>query len=279
MKKFNVGIQLFGVRNSMNADLLGTLKALREMGYDYVELAGYYGKTADEIKEILDSVGLKTISVHQKLDFFNENPDEKAEFLKAFGTKYVIAPSYPQNMLPNTDRWDESVALLNRIADLCEKHGMTLGYHNHDFEYAVHNGKYLMDYMIGCVPEGKIVPELDTCWVHYAGVDPISEIKKYNGRLPIVHLKDYVCTKRGGGPVYDLIGTDGKVTGKRDQGNDGFEFRPLGQGVQDFAAILAACEECGTETVIVEQDNVYGGMTDLEAARLSREYLKNTFGI
>jgi sugar phosphate isomerase/epimerase len=61
--------------------------------------------------------------------------------------------------------------------------------------------------------------------------------------------------------------------------DNGFEFRPLGQGRQNFAAILEACEAAGTEYVIVEQDKTYGGMTELEAAKLSRDYLKNTFGI
>ena len=58
-----------------------------------------------------------------------------------------------------------------------------------------------------------------------------------------------------------------------------FEFRPLGQGRQNFAEILAACEECGTEVVIVEQDKTYGGMSELEAAKIAREYLRSEFGL
>ena len=104
------------------------------------------------------------------------------------------------------------------------------------------------------------------------------EIAKYSGRLPIIHLKDFTCTKRGEA-VYDLIAADGSVGGKRSKSEDGFEYRPLGNGIQDFAAILAAAEASGTETVIVEQDSVYGGMTELEAAKISRDYLKETFGI
>ena len=50
-------------------------------------------------------------------------------------------------------------------------------------------------------------------------------------------------------------------------------------GIQDFGKILEACEKSGTETVIVEQDKTYGGMTELEAAKIARDYLKNTFGI
>ena len=67
MKKFNVGLQLYGVRNAMKEDFEGTLKAVSEMGYEYVEFAGYYDKSAEEIKEILDRYGLKCVSVHLQM--------------------------------------------------------------------------------------------------------------------------------------------------------------------------------------------------------------------
>ncbi len=280
MKKFNVGIQLYGVKNTLAKDFEGTLQALYDMGYEYVEFAGYHGKTSEKIKEILDRIGLKSISVHQKLDFFNDDPEGAVNYLKNIGIKYVVVPSHPHNMMPGTDGWEATCALFNEKAELFAKHGMTLGYHNHDFEYETYDGKYLMDYLTTCVKNGNMVPELDTCWVHYAGLKPEDEIRKYKGNIPIVHLKDFVCTKLNAGPVYELIGSDGSVaTGKKDKNGDGFEFRPIGSGLQNFATILAACEECGTETVIVEQDDVYGGMTELEAAKISRDYLKNTFNI
>ena len=65
MKQFKVGIQLYGVRNSMKEDFEGTLKKLADMGYEYVEFAGYFGRSAEEIKAILDELGLKCVSVHQ----------------------------------------------------------------------------------------------------------------------------------------------------------------------------------------------------------------------
>lgn len=278
MKKFNVGIQLYGVRNSMTEDFYGTLKAIRDMGYEYVEFAGYYGKSAEEIKSILDELGLKCISVHQGLDFFNEDADAAAEFLKTFGVKYSVIPWYEKSLLAGNDAWAESAARFNKVADVLAAHGMVLGYHNHDFEFEKHDGKYLHDYIFEAVPAGKIVPELDTCWVHYAGIKPESKIREFAGRVEIVHLKDFVCKALGAGPVYDLIDNSGKGKGASREDN-GFEFRPLGMGIQNFAEILKACEESGTKTVIVEQDKTYGGMTELEAAKISRDYLKNTFGI
>ena len=278
MKKFNVGIQLYGVRESMKADFEGTLKAIADMGYEYVEFAGYYDRTAEEIKATLDKLGLKCISVHQGLDFYNDDPDAAAEFLKTFGVKYSVIPWYKKEDLAGTENWDATVARFTKVGEVLKKHGMKLGYHNHDFEFETFEGKYLHDYIFEAIPSDLIDPEFDTCWVHYAGLEPVDKIREFSGRVEVVHLKDFVCKRLAGGPTYDLIDKDGKPIKSTREDNE-FEFTPLGQGRQNFAAILAACEAAGTEYVIVEQDKTYGGMTELEAAKLSRDYLKSTFGI
>ena len=279
MKKFNVGIQLYGVRKSMAEDFEGTLKAISDMGYEYVEFAGYYDKSAEEIKEILDKYGLKCISVHQGISFFDEDPDEKCKFLKTFGVKYSVIPWYEKEKLAGNAEWDETKKKFSEAADILKRNGLLLGYHNHDFEFQTVNGKFVHDYIFEAISEDKIFPELDTCWVRYADVDPVEMIHRYKGRVDVVHLKDFVAKSFAGGPVYDLIDASGNDSGKpKTREENGFEFRPLGMGIQNFAAILSACEECGTHTVIVEQDQTYD-LSELEAAKLSREYLKNTFGI
>ena len=277
MKKFNVGIQLYGVRKTMAQDFEGTLSAIKAMGYDYVEFAGYFGRSGNEIADILAKLGLKCVSVHQSLDFFDKDLKAGADFLKAFGVKYSVIPWYEVGRLAGSDKWEETKALFNRVADGLKENGMMLGYHNHDFEFGKYEGKYLHDWIFESVPADRIFPELDTCWVKYAGLDPVEMIKKYSGRVPVVHLKDFVCTKASAGPVYALIDKDGKEI-KNSKEENGFEFRPLGKGVQDFASILKACEECGTDTVIVEQDQSYD-LPELEAARISRQYLKDKFGL
>ena len=277
MKKFHVGIQLYGVRKAMEKDFEGTLKAVAEMGYEYVEFAGYYGHTAEEIKDLLDKYGLKCISVHQGLDFYDENPDAAAEFLKYFGAKYSVIPWYGAEKLAGTDEWAASAARFKKVGEVLKAHGMKLGYHNHEFEFNKHEGKYLHDYIFDEVGD-LIDPELDTCWVHYAGINPADKIREFSGRVEIVHLKDFVCKELGGGPAYDLIDNTGKGIGTKSREDNGFQFRPLGQGRQNFAEILEACEAAGTEVVIVEQDQTYD-VPELEAAKISRDYLRDTFGL
>ena len=81
MKQFKVGLQLYSVRNDMEKDFEGTLKAVKDMGYDYVEFAGFFGKSADEVKDILDRLGLTAISVHEGTQNFNEKGQEAIDYL------------------------------------------------------------------------------------------------------------------------------------------------------------------------------------------------------
>ena len=114
MKKFKVGIQLYGVREAMERDFYGTLKALADMGYEYVEFAGYFGKSGEEIRKILDELSLKCISVHQRLDFFDDEPEEKIAFLKAFGVKYVVVPWHDRSALAGGEGWADTVCDFNK---------------------------------------------------------------------------------------------------------------------------------------------------------------------
>jgi len=272
MSNFKIGLQLYGVRGDLERDFEGTLKAVAEMGYEYVEFAGYYGRSAEEIKALLEKYSLKCVSVHQMPEFFAEKGKEGVEFLKTFGVKYSVIPSYPRHKLKGTPDYDQTVKFFTEVGQLLKDNGMELLYHNHDYEYEKFEDKYLIDWLLSDVP--NLDPQFDVCWVNYGGEDPVKYLEKYAGRVDVIHLKDFVCTKLKSGPVYALIDKDGK-TGKVASHNDtGFEYKPLGKGVQDIPAILAAAERAGTKYIIVEQDDS-SDLPPLEAMRISREYLKS----
>ena len=275
MKKFKVGVQLYGVRDAMKEDMDATLKAIKEMGYDYVEFAGYFGKTAEEVKAILDKYGLECISVHQGPELFWEQGQEAIDFLKVIGAKYCAIPWYSVEEFINN--WDETMDKFTKLGKQLKENGIQLMYHNHDFEFKKINGETILDKMYATIPNDILKPQFDTCWVHYAGNNPAEYLKKYIGKIEVVHLKDFVCEKLGGGPVYGLIGTDGNEEKAQEKGDTGFKFTPVGYGVQDCPAILASAEEAGVDFVIVEQDESVD-RDPMEAAKMSREYLK-TLGL
>jgi sugar phosphate isomerase/epimerase len=279
MKDFKLGLQLYTVRDDMDADMDAALGRVAEIGYKYVEFAGgYRGRSAEEVKELLDKHGLICNSVHQAPQMFIDQGQVAVDFFKKFNVKYVAIPHYPITKLAGSEEWAASKDKFIKAARVLKAHGMKLGYHNHDFEFDKVDGKYIHDYIFSEIDNDLIDPELDTCWVHYAGINPADKIREFAGRVEIVHLKDFDCRELGGGPAYDLIDSNGVGLKKKTREDNGFVFRPLGMGRQNFHEILTACEEAGTKLVIVEQDQTYD-TPELEAARISREYLKGAFGI
>ena len=275
MKKFKVGIQLYSLRDAMEKDMDSTLKTVKEMGYDYVEFAGYFGKSAEEVKAILDKYGLEAVSVHQAIGLFEEEGQKAVDYLKTLGVKYCAIPWY--NVDEFISNWDATMDKFKNVSKLLGDNDIKLMYHNHDFEFNQINGEYILDRLYATLPEGVIMPQLDTCWVHYAGVNPSEYIRKYSGRIEVLHLKDFVCEKLGAGPVYALIDEDGNEMDKGNKEDNGFKLVPVGSGIQDWTSILAAAEDAGVEYVIVEQDESKD-RDPLDAAKMSREYLR-TLGI
>ena len=275
MKQFKVGIQLYSLRDAMEKDMDATLKAVKEMGYDYVEFAGYFGKSAEEVKAILDKYGLEAVSVHQAIGLFEEEGQKAVDYLKTLGVKYCAIPWY--NVDEFISNWDATMDKFKNVSKLLSDNDIKLMYHNHDFEFNKIDGEYILDKLYATLSESVIMPQLDTCWVHYAGVNPSEYIRKYSGRIEVLHLKDFVCEKLGGGPVYALIDEDGNEMDKGNKEDNGFKQVPVGSGIQDWPSILAAAEDAGVEYVIVEQDTSVD-RDPMDAAKMSREYLK-TLGV
>ncbi len=273
MKKFKVGVQLYSVRDEMEKDMYGTLKAIKEMGYDYVEFAGYFDKTAEEIKEMLDTLSLEAVSVHQNYGWFLQEGQKAVDYIKTLGVQYSAIPWMGPENHKGAPAFEQSVEDIKKVAKLLKDNGITMLYHNHDFEFEKVDGKFKLDWLYETIPADLLQTEIDTCWVHYAGYDPAQYLLKYAGRAPVVHLKDFVCEKLGAGPVYALIGSDGKEEKKASKEETGFKFAPCGDGIQNFTEILEAAEKAGAEYVIVEQDQTYE-LPSLEAVKKSREYLK-----
>lgn len=278
MKKIKVGLQLYSIRDKMEKDMEGTLKAVKDMGYDCVEFAGYFGKTAKEVKDMLDNIGLECVSVHQSYDVFLDKPKENVEYIKELGAKYCAIPWMGIEKHKGTQAFEQTVDEIETVAKLLKENGIQMLYHNHDFEFEKYEDKYLFDWLYETIGLDLLNPEIDTCWVKYASEDPCAYLEKYSGYIDVVHLKDFSCKQLGGGPVYALIDDSGKEIKTQNSKKDNeFKFTYLGNGMQDFKEILKSAEKGGAEYVIVEQDQWY---TDdsLELARKSREYLK-TLGL
>ncbi len=272
MGNLKIGLQLYSVRDDMAQDMYAALKKVKEIGYDYVEFAGYFDHSAEEVRSMLDEIGLTCVSVHQAYNLFLEEGQKAADYLKTIGADYAAIPWMAAEDHKGCDHYDNVIADITKVGRLLKDNGIQLLYHNHDFEFQKYDDKFLLDWLYESVSEDLLKTEVDTCWVKYAGYDPCEYLKKYTGRSPVVHLKDFTCKRFAGGPAYALIDENGKEI-KTTREDNGFEFRPVGMGLQDFPAILKAAEEAGAAYAIVEQDASVD-RPPMEAAKLSREYLK-----
>lgn len=270
MKKFKIGIQLFTLREEMKRDFEDTLRTVKEMGYDYVEFAGFYDKSAEEVKAILDKYSLEAFSVHQSYESVLEDTEGSIKFLKTIGAKYLAIPWMAVEKQAGTEDFPKTIEDMTRAGKILKENGIQMLYHNHDFEFKKFEDKFLLDWLYDSIPADLLQTEIDTCWVKYSGNDPVEYMRKYKGRSEVLHLKDFVCKNLAGGRVYELIGDDESANSKED---NGFEFRPVGQGLQDFELILETAEQIGIEYLVVEQDS-WPTATAFESARQSREYLK-----
>lgn len=266
MKKWPIAIQVYSVRDEATKDFEGTMRSLKEMGYDGVELAGLYGmESAVACKKVLDQVGLELVSAHVPFDAL-EN-DAALDDYAATGIKYVAIPWMPAPK--DEEELKACIARIRNAGERCKARGMQLLYHNHDFEFEKINDQYILDTYYGEISADLLQTELDTCWVNVGGENPAQYVRKYTGRAPIVHLKDFAGSKTAN--MYALIGTDAA----KEESSSKFEFRPVGYGKQDFPSILAAAEDAGAGWVVVEQDSPSMGKTPMECAKMSIDYLKS----
>lgn len=267
-KTLPVGLQLYSVRDFLQNDFEGTLKKIKEIGYDYVETAGFYGLTVEKFAEGLKNAGLTAISAHVPYAEITADPDRVIRHCKALGMKYIAIPYLDDKTRPGSEGFDGVLETIKSFGKKCADNGLTLLYHNHDFEFIkMPDGRYGLDYMYETVDASLLQTELDCCWVNVAGEVPAEYVKKYAGRCPVVHLKDFTGVKSDN--MYNLIGL--KETAKE---TSAFEFRPVGYGKQDVPSIIKAAIASGANYLVVEQDQP-GEQTSLEAVEMSRKYLKS----
>ncbi len=260
---FPIALQLFSVRDEAEKDLRGTLAKVKQFGYDGVEFAGLYGNSAAEIKAMCSEIGLVPLSAHIPYEQMLADPQGVFAAYAEIGCKYIAVPYLSEEYRPGSELFPDVIKNIELLGKIAAGFGLTLLYHNHEFEFIKLGGKYALDVLYEKIPADYLQTELDTCWISLCGESPADYLIKYKGRSPLVHLKDF-CGKKS------VKAHDGKPP-KRPRS---LEFCPIGSGSQDFPAILDAAKQAGTEWLVVEQDSTSMGLTAMQSAEKSLEYLR-----
>ena len=178
------GLQLYSVRDFTEQDLEGTLKKVAELGYRYVEFAGFFGHSAEEVKAMLDRYGLIVSGTHSGLGDLDADFDATVKYHKTLGNTNYIVPGAPTWTAAELD---ETIAKINKYQPMLAAEGIRMAYHNHDGEFRPNaDGQIPHEEM---ERRTNIDFQIDTFWAFNAGVDPIAVMERLKNRISVIHLK------------------------------------------------------------------------------------------
>lgn len=230
-----VGLQLYTLRNEMSEDFAGTLARVAELGFKEMEFAGYMGHSAAQVRGMLDANGLTSPASHIQLQAIRDNLNGEIDTALTLGQKYIVVPILPPNERTIVD-YHRHAEALNRAGEVCKAAGLKMGYHNHDFEFAIVQGQRPYDILVEETDPALVAMELDLFWISKAGIDPVEYINKYPGRFTMLHVKDM-----------DTLG----------------RMADVGKGTIKFAELFSRVDTGGFEHYFVEHDNPGNGLVSI----------------
>jgi sugar phosphate isomerase/epimerase len=257
-----ITVQLYSVRDLAKNDYAGTIRAIAETGFGNVEPAGYPGYSANEAAKLFKELGLKAPTAHIGLPIGDKKNAIIDEAL-LMGHKYLITgcpPKFQENYT-SLDKVKAMADLYCEAAANLAPHGLQVGYHNHDWDLAIVEGRRAYQLFLEKTP-ATVVYEADVFWVARAGLDPAAFIQEIGERGKVLHFKDGIVSDNA---TFKTAETEsGKI-----MVSDSIPFRAAGTGQVDLIAASKAVRHA--EYIAVELDRFEGDM--MQAIKDSYRYL------
>jgi sugar phosphate isomerase/epimerase len=248
------GVVSYTFRNQFSEDFVGTLDIILDMGITNIEFSSLFGKTAAEVRQLLDERGMVCTTLGVGYNALLDDIDQVIADAKTLGARHVRIGSLPRpDGVFDQELVEQAAVSFNRIGKVLDEHGLHFSYHNHAFEFVPHGDATLYHYLIELTDPRYVSFELDTYWVMHGGYDPVVLLETYPDRFRLLHLKDL---RKG------VVG-DYQMPSSRE--NDVV----LGTGQVDWPAVLKAAQNTSIEYYYIEDE------TDdvVERVPLSREYI------
>ena len=265
-----LALQLYSVRQLLPKDYEGTLKEIGGLGYREVESAGYYNRSAAEVKQAMASANLKVVSAHCSLDDLRNQLDQIIAFNKELGVSYLIcasprfkdpssqpksADSRGSSRVLTLDDWRWNAEQLNSIGEKVHAAGMKLGYHNHILEFHEIEGVVPYAELLRLTDPSKVTMELDCGWVTVGGGDPVKYLRDYPTRISMLHVKDFK-------PSDTPVSNTNRPTATE-----------LGQGTIDYRPIFQeAAKSRNVKHCFVEQESF--DVPPMESLKIDADYMR-----
>ena len=231
MTESQIAAQLYTLRDFTRtpADIAATMKRVREIGYEAVQLSALGPIEPAELKRITDGEGLTVCATHISFERMRDDPEGVIEEHRIYGCRHVAIGAMPEEYR-SAEGFHKLAREASQVAKKLAAGGLTFSYHNHSFEFEKFGDKIGLEILRTESDPECFNLEIDTYWVQHGGGDPADWIRKCKGRVPLLHLKDMALK-------------DGRQI-----------MAEVGQGNLNWPAILQAAEEAGVEWYLVEQD-------------------------
>lgn len=239
-QKNKPGMVSFTYRHSLAKNMAATLDTIKNLGVTNMEFSNLFGKTAAEIKQMLDERGMKCTSFGVSYPDMLNKPAEVALNAKTLGASFVRVAWIPHQGAFTADDARKAINDFNSFGKLLkEQYNLVFCYHNHGYEFQPYEDGTLFDLIAKSTNPNYVSFELDILWAHHGGADPAALLTKYSNRFKLMHLKDL---KKG---------IAGNNTGSTDSNND----VALGTGQINLPAIFKAAKKSVIENYYIEDES------------------------
>jgi sugar phosphate isomerase/epimerase len=234
------GMVSYTYRNSFAKDVAATLDTIKALGITDMEFSNLFGKSAAELRKLLDERGMKCSSFGVGYPDLQNKLAEVGQNAKTLGAQFVRVAWVPHKGPFTLDLARQTAADFNNFGkQLKDQFDLTFCYHNHGYEFEKHENGTLFDYLVQQTNPDYVSFELDILWTFFPGADPAALIKKYPKRFKLMHLKDLrkgvVGNLSGGTPVENDVA--------------------LGTGQLDLPAILKAARKSSIQHYYIEDES------------------------
>jgi sugar phosphate isomerase/epimerase len=253
-RKIDVGLELYSLRDDMKRDVPGTLKRVRQMGFDHVEVPGLYGLSAADFRRALDDAGLKATAFVAPYDQLQNNLADVEANLKTLGARLALLPWINHRDKFERDDAERAAKDMNAWSKALHGAGYKFAYHVHGYEFQPSAEGTLLDLMVQTTDAEMVKFQLDTFWIVWPGQDCVALMKRYPTRFRILHLKDL------------RKGVKGDLSGQAPVDNSVV----LGDGVVPWKQVLDVAREQQVEDYFIEDESTKAA----EQIPLSLAYLR-----